>query len=151
MSGRSTSYRLRHKVRAAANSPQAKGKAAARAGLTTRDCPHDGAGFGKRHAWLRGFAAERLKMTKERLRAAAKEKPCNHDAFSDGNRLVVESHWAAGVRLRCTKCGRTADVRPKSGRVVPDKPQLSDVLHETLAAAVDEQIMAGSLQPRYRG
>jgi ribosome modulation factor len=62
MSGRSSSRRLRMKAKSAAVSPQAQGKQAARDGKTTANCPYSGTGFGKRHAWLRGFAAERIKM-----------------------------------------------------------------------------------------
>lgn len=46
-------------------------------------------------------------------------KTCKHDPFVPRNTLVIEAHWAAGVRVRCTECGETAHVS-KKGRVKPD-------------------------------
>lgn len=62
MSGRSASWRLRIKAQSAAGDPQMRGRQAARDGKTSADCPFSGMGLGKRHAWLRGFAAEKCKM-----------------------------------------------------------------------------------------
>lgn len=48
---------------------------------------------------------------------------CNHDALSVRPTLVIEAHWAAGVRIRCSVCGETAGVRSKSGRVYRETRQ----------------------------
>lgn len=42
---------------------------------------------------------------------------CCHDPFVK-NTLIVEAHWAAGVRIRCRVCGSTSYVS-KKGRVKP--------------------------------
>lgn len=57
-------------------------------------------------------------------------KTCKHDPFVPRNTLVVESHWAAGVRVRCTQCGETSHVS-KRGRVQPDddSKQTTQVQH----------------------
>ena len=49
----------------------------------------------------------------------SKEKGCKHDPLQ-ANTLVVESNWAAGVRIRCKRCGNTAYVG-KKGRVTPER------------------------------
>lgn len=43
---------------------------------------------------------------------------CRHDPFKI-NTLVIESHWAAGVRIRCRVCGFRAGVE-RRGRVAPE-------------------------------
>lgn len=43
---------------------------------------------------------------------------CRHDPFQK-NDLIVEAHWAAGVRIRCKKCGMASYVGQR-GRVRPD-------------------------------
>lgn len=43
---------------------------------------------------------------------------CQHEPFKK-NTLIVESHWGAGVRVRCRACGRLAGVQ-KHGRVTPE-------------------------------
>ncbi len=48
---------------------------------------------------------------------------CNHDPFTK-NTLIVEAHWAAGVRVRCKVCGSTSYVS-KKGRVKPYKIAVS--------------------------
>lgn len=47
-------------------------------------------------------------------------RECIHSPFDGANTLVVESHWAAGVRVRCDVCGACASVG-KHGAVTPER------------------------------
>jgi hypothetical protein len=44
---------------------------------------------------------------------------CSHSVSDPKNTLIVESHWAGLMRIRCTICGGTAPVR-KAGEITPD-------------------------------
>jgi hypothetical protein len=55
---------------------------------------------------------------------------CSHSPFAASNSLIVESHWALGVRIRCGICGKTADVG-KKGVVTPCEPSSPDSAGES--------------------
>lgn len=47
------------------------------------------------------------------------EERCQHGPFEEGSTLIVESHWAAGSRIRCKVCGGCAAISGK-GRIKPE-------------------------------
>src|ERR1700683_1442577 len=58
---------------------------------------------------------------------------CRHDPFGPNNSVVVESHWAAGVRLRCRNCGFTSHVT-KNGRCTPNAVMKEQIVRMNEAA-----------------
>lgn len=75
---------------------------------------------------------------------------CRHNPF-EKNTLIVEAHWAAGVRVRCRICGSTSYVS-KKGRVKPEKVAIgaSSVSAVRRGIEMSESKPFGDLRPNER-
>ena len=52
-----------------------------------------------------------------------KSQRCQHDMLARGTTILIEGHWAAGLRARCTSCNAAANIN-KRGRPKLDTQNL---------------------------